>query len=217
MIVKTQGSQKEAQIQDISTKSNYLLHYDVDYDTTRPEKTIQEFVKDIREMISRFEGNRARIFQIETEIVDMEHFMEIGKFKNVPEGYRLYRKLAELRRERRACKSENDLLQPVYEYFHATEVLNKLSTVQGDCAKIRAAIDQRSYAVRTDVLDEWLEPEKKEPMIGQNLLSSETMEIQQEESVYDDKNGAGDLVARDVLNAVVKEKKYKLAWKAEAQ
>ena len=87
----------------------------------------------------------------------LEHYMEIGKFKKVTDGYRMYRKLAELRRERRACKNENDLLWPIYEHFHATEVLNRLSTVQGEVAKVKSAIDARYYQIRTDALDEWVD------------------------------------------------------------
>lgn len=160
MEIKTFGSQKDSQIIRIAQKPKPRMHYTVEYDTMKPTETIRDFVGDIRRMVSRYESNRARIFEIEAELVDVEHYIEIASYKNVPEGYKLYRKLAELRRERRACKNENDLLQPIYEYFHATAVLDKLTHVQGECGTAKEAIDQRVYQVRTDVLDEWLqEPE----------------------------------------------------------
>lgn len=219
MIVKTNGTQKESKIMDFVPKQAHMLHYDVEYDTTKPEETVRTFVGDIKNMLARYEGNKTRIFQIEEELNDLEHYMEIGNFKNVPEGYKLYRKLAELRRERRACKNENFLLKPIYEHFYATEVLNKLSYVQGECTKIKNTIDARAYTVRTDILDEWLEPEKKQQLNG-----------------FEDKDGLGDTIARDVINetkqmtpekkkAILEEaqrevdeylgeKKYQLVWSA---
>ena len=161
MVVKTNGTQKESQVMTVGWKKNPILHYDLDYDSTKPEETIREFVDNAKSMVARYEGNKLRINQIELELCDLEHYMEIGNFKNVPDGYKLYRKLAELRRERRACKNENDLLQPTYELFHATSILDKLGHTQGECAKAKSTIDCRVYGVRTDVLDEWMEPEKK--------------------------------------------------------
>lgn len=167
MVIKTGGTQKEQSVIEVAKKQPVLLHYDLEYDTTDPEGKLREFVSDIRKMLTKYESNKTRIFEIEAEINDLEHYMEIGKnYKNVHEGYRLYRKLAELRRERRSCKSENDLLEPVYNYFHATEILNKLSWVQGETARVRETIDQRVYGVRTDALNEWLKEEEKEPVIS---------------------------------------------------
>jgi len=164
MIIRTQGNQKEAQVVDLTNYSpnvNPILHYTVEYDSTKPEETIRNFVSDIRKMVAKYAWNRDRIKEIENEMSDIEHYMEIANYKPIAPGYRLYRKLAELRRERRACKNEVDLLQPIYEYFHATEVLNRLSTVQGECAKAKSTIDNRCYVVRTDVLNEWLNPPEK--------------------------------------------------------
>ena len=184
MIIKTNGTQKESQIVSIAQKQNPLLHYDIEYDSQQPEKTIRDFVSDIRGMMAKYEFNRGRITEIEAELLDLEHYMEISSFKTVPNGYKLYRKMAELRRERRACKNENDLLQPIYEYFHATEVLGKLGRVQGECAKAKEAIDNRTYMVRTDVLDEWLEPKPKtEVTIGFCVVDNVENNEEQEEKV----------------------------------
>lgn len=165
MTITTMGTQKEQKVIEIAPKQSQFLHYTVEYDTTQPEETIRNFVGDIKNMVSRYESNKLRIVEIEAKLVDLLHWIEIAPYQNVPNGYKLYRKVAELRRERRACKNENDLLQPIYEYFHATEVLNKLSHVQGECSKAKGAIDGRTYQVRTDILDEYLEgkkPEKEE-------------------------------------------------------
>ena len=161
MKITTGGTQKETTIVELAPKQVNTLHYDLDYDFTKPETTLHDFVSSVKDMLARYEGNKTRIFEIEAELNDLEHYMEIGSFKNVPDGYKLYRKLAELRRERRACKNENDLLQPIYEHFHATEVLNRLTIVQGEVTKCKDAIDARVYTVRTDILDEYLNPPVK--------------------------------------------------------
>lgn len=164
MVIRTAGTQKQSTTMEVTNgKKNPILHGDIEYDFTQPEQTIRDFVAAVKAMVARFEYNKGRIVAIEAELQDLYHYIELSSFKTVPNGYKLYRKLAELRRERRSCKNENDLLQPIYEYFHATEVLTKLAHVQGECAKVKSVIDNRSYLVRTDILDEWLElPEKKE-------------------------------------------------------
>lgn len=164
MVIKTKGSQKETQVIEMNSvyrKLKPALHYSTDYDTTKPEETLQTFVSNIKDMMARYTGNKARIIEIEKELSDLEHYMEISSYKTIPNGYKLYRKLAELRKERRKCKNENDLLVPIYEHFHATEVLNKLSLVQGECGKLKETIDGRLYQIQTDVLDEYIYPEGK--------------------------------------------------------
>ena len=179
MKITTNGTQKESQVINITaTKKNaVILHYDIEFDSTKPENTIREFVSNIKGMISRFESNKSRIIEIENELLDIYHYIEISSYKTVPVGYKLYRKMAELRRERRACKNEIDLLQPIYDYFHATEVLNRLSRVQGECAKAKRSINDRAYVTRTDILDELLESksnktEEKETEAVDNAITN---------------------------------------------
>jgi len=157
MDIKTNGTQKEARIVDIpDTGRNQTMHYRVDYDSTNPEKAFGDFISSVRTMVKRYERNDARIKEIETELVDLEHFIEIAPFQTVPKGYKLYKKIAELRQERRACKNENDLLRPVYDHFHATTVLNKLSAVHSEVSRTKNAVNSRCYTVRTSVLDEYM-------------------------------------------------------------
>lgn len=159
MVIRTQGTQKEAQVIDISKKTTPILHSDIDYDTTKPEETLRTFISDVRKMLTRYSENKERINQIENELNDLEHYIELSIFKPVVPGYKLYRRLAELRKERRACKNEIDLLQPIWEHFHATEVLNKLSMVQGEVAKTKSAVDNRCYVCRSNIVEEITEDE----------------------------------------------------------
>jgi vacuolar-type H+-ATPase subunit I/STV1 len=172
MKITTSGTQKEQKLADITEWKPVLrdLHYTVEYDSTQPEQTIRDFVANVKNMVSRYTDNRARIQEIEQELVDLEHYIEIADYQPVPGGYHLYRKLAELRRERRACKNENDLLQPVFDYFHATEVLQRLTILQGDCAKAKSAIDSRTYRTRTGVLEQFIDPPKKEKVDSDKII-----------------------------------------------
>ena len=155
MVIKTGGTQKEQTIVPFNGgKTTPILHYDIEYDTTKPEETIRKFVADIRGMLARYEGNKDRIDQLDMELNDLEHFIESASYKPIGYGYKLYRRLAELRKERRACKNETDLLKPIYDFFRSNDILNRLGTVQGECGKNRNSIDNRCYVCRTNVVEE---------------------------------------------------------------
>lgn len=162
MTIRSFGPQSETAapaIQAVSKASLPVLHYNVDYDSSHPEEVIRSFVAQMKSMVIKYDTNKSRIQEIESELVDLYHYIEIAANQKVTDGYKLYRRMAELRRERRACKNENDLLWPVYQYFHATDVLPKLANVQGEVAKVQSAIDMRVYSVRTDALNEYLKTE----------------------------------------------------------
>ena len=160
--ITTFGTQKDSTVVEIEEKPVVTLRYTFDYDTQHPEEKVSKFSSNIREMMSKYDQNIERIKEIEDELSDLEHYMEISSFKSIVPGYRLYRKLAELRRERRGLKSENDLLRPVVTYFRTTNVLDKLGNVQGDVSRMQEVIDSRIYKVRTGVLDEWLGADEAE-------------------------------------------------------
>lgn len=214
MIIRTAGSQKESQVMDIHpNKPNQILHYSIEYDTTHPEETIRKFCSDIREMVTRYEGNKQRLIEIEGEHQDLLHYIEISPFKKVTDGYKLYRKLAELRRERRALKNENDLLQPLYDTFRQPDILNRLSKVQGDVSKVHDAIDGRVYGMRTDILNDWFEPEKKdEPGVTVVEAEEPAAPVDIPEVNEEVEDAVDDMIdQKDIRTA---QAKFKLAWSA---
>lgn len=215
MIIRTAGSQKESQVIEIQpNKPNPIMHYTIEYDTTHPEETIRKFCSDIRGMVSRYEGNKQRLVEIEGEHQDLLHYIEIAPFKTVPNGYKLYRKLAELRRERRALKNENDLLQPLYDAFRQPDILNRLSKVQGDVSKVHEAIDGRVYGMRTDILNDWFEPEKKEEP-GVTVVKSDepaAAPICIPETNEEVEDAIDDMIDQKDVRAA--QAKFKLAWSA---
>ena len=133
-----------------------VLFSSEEYDTLHPESTLRLFCGDIREMISRYEGNKIRFNELENEMQDLLHYIEMAGDKNANAGYKLYKRLAEVRRQRRAYQNEIDLLQPIYDNFKDTDLLNILAEVQGKCGTARKQIDGRAYTVRTDVLDPFI-------------------------------------------------------------
>lgn len=210
MKITTAGTQKESKVIEISaeTKQNPLLHYNIEYDSCHPEQTIRSFVMDIRSILSRYDGNEVRLKEIDDELQDLEHYIEIAPFKTVPNGYKLYRKLAELRRERRACKNENDLLRPLCTWFKNNPILDRLSAVQGDVAKLRETIDGRVYAIRTDILNEWTEPQEKKNETEVKVIEEEHVDIPvAQEAVVENEEAAVDMTQ-------AARAKYQRVWSA---
>lgn len=129
-----------------------------EYDTLHPESLLSGFCKEIRNMLMRYEGNKARLEELENEMQDILHYIELTENKNANIGFKLYKRLTEVRRERRICKNEINLLQPIYDNFKESDLLNVLSRIQGSCGSIKRQIDGRAYTVRTDVLDPFIKP-----------------------------------------------------------
>ena len=129
-----------------------VLQKQIEFDTLHPEENIKLFLGFARNVISKYEGNQNRQQQLEQEQQDVEHIMELTNDKDVVHGYKLYKKLTMIRRERRACKNEIDLLKPLYDYLTNNNVMNDLSRIQGSCRVSKETISKRQYTLRTDIL-----------------------------------------------------------------
>lgn len=150
--------QQPIQIEREHIEPKPILSSVLEYDTLHPEETIKEFCATIRAMLSRYQYNKDEYDYLEQEMQDILHFIEMGSDKNANAGFKLYKQLAEIRRKRRICKNELDLLQPIYDAFGGNEKLNALAQVQGACRTTKQAINNRAYTVRTDVLDSYIKP-----------------------------------------------------------
>ena len=150
--------QQPIQIEREHIEPKPILSSVLEYDTLHPEETIKEFCAAIRAMLSRYQYNKDEYDYLEQEMQDVLHFIEMGSDKNANAGFKLYKQLAEIRRKRRICKNELDLLQPIYDAFGGNEKLNALAQVQGACRTTKQAINNRAYTVRTDVLDSYIKP-----------------------------------------------------------
>lgn len=77
-----------------------------------------------------------------------------------PRGYDMYKRVREIRRERRVCKNENELLRPVVNFLEQNpSIISDLERLQGSCQRLKETIDDRHYTMRTDVFSALLEDE----------------------------------------------------------
>lgn len=124
------------------------------YDTVGPEKRIAEFLAFCRDVKATYEGNAIGVERKEAELQDLDHFAELHDDLDCKGGYAVYKKIRDIRRVRRAYKSENELLGPMYEWIQQNNAsLNKLSAALGSVRKVAETIDRRKYMARTDVLE----------------------------------------------------------------
>lgn len=132
-----------------------ILVSNVEYDSLQPEETVKRFARDIRAMLERYEANNERLIEVENEIQDAMHAAEMyGEKQNASQRCASWTKFMNSRKERRRCKNENALLQPIYDMFHGTILLDRLAAVQGECGKIKRSISAKGYSLRTDIFDD---------------------------------------------------------------
>lgn len=123
-----------------------------EYDTMHLVEHIRDFAAFSRDVVTEENKRQLGVFDCETQ--DILHYIELHSDLNACEGAKMYRKLREIRRKRRLCKNEIDLLEPVYDFFvnQNPDLHHKLSNLQGRCKTLKAGIDQRQYTLRTGVI-----------------------------------------------------------------
>lgn len=144
---------KSEQVNNESHPSIIISHNIAEYDPLHAIDTLCDFGRFLREVTSRFEENERIRIESEKKSNDLLHYIELSDDMNASDGYKAYKKLAEVRRERRCCKNENELLTPVYTFIQQNpKVINELSSILGRCRGIKEVIDKRAYCPRTDIL-----------------------------------------------------------------
>lgn len=127
----------------------------MEYDTLHPVENIRTFVKFLKEVVSRWEGNFAEIGELNKQTVDLLHYIELEPEMDTKKGYEVYRKLREATKRRRTLKDENRLLESLCNYVKANpNILTQLAAQQGYCANQADAIARQAYLPRTDILEE---------------------------------------------------------------
>lgn len=126
-----------------------------EYDTLDSDTKIKEFCSFIRELIAKFEDNQRQQEEAEAMEMDLKHCIELAPKLTEKEKKALYGKLTDVLQVRRACKSENEILQPLYSYLSDKTLLNKLAQLQGTVTNIKEIISNRQYGCRTDVLKDF--------------------------------------------------------------
>lgn len=107
--------------------------------------TIRDSVRDIPK---QYKYNCERIKQLENEQTDLLHLLELTKF-NARDGYKISKRLQELRQERRKIKDENEQLkhlEPILSKWQCK--LSKLDGAIGAIRKAEANKTNRKYYCR---------------------------------------------------------------------
>lgn len=126
-----------------------------DYDTLQTTEHVKNFCSFIRDILSRYEENQRRQEEAELMEMDLRHCIELAEKLTEKEKKSLYNKLTDVLQTRRACKSENEILQPLYNYLNDKTLLNKLSQIQGTVSNIKDILMNRQYACRTNILNDF--------------------------------------------------------------
>lgn len=101
--------------------------------------------------IRDYEMDLDRIEQIQDELQDIFHEIELSPPKNMYAGYLLYKRIRDLRIERRRCKEQTELMKETYEYFKGQQgqaFKNRMQQLQGNAAKLRKTQESRTYKPR---------------------------------------------------------------------
>ena len=133
-----------------------ILTDTIAYDTMHPDEIIQNFSAAVRNMLARYQYDKEEYSRAEQEMQDILHYIEMSTDKNANVGFKLYKQLAEVRRRRRVCKNEMDLLQPIYDSFSGGEKLNALAQILGTVRAAKQTINSRAYTLRTDILETFI-------------------------------------------------------------
>ena len=126
-----------------------------DYDSLNAVEQVRSFCAFIKDVVAKYEENKRRQEEAETMEMDIEHAIELAEKLTEKEKKQLYSKLTEVLQTRRACKSENEIIEPLYTYLWDNTLYNKLSQIQGIAESIKGIISNRTYSCRTDVLSDF--------------------------------------------------------------
>ena len=116
-------------------------------------------------VVKDYERDLDRIKEIEDELQDIFHEIELSPSKNMYAGYLLYKRVRELRIERRRCKEEAEIMKETYEFFKSQQgqgFKNKMQQLQGSARKLRDIQEKRTY-----------KPRQRDDLTIEGLTSSE--------------------------------------------
>lgn len=144
------------QITDNPSQKNVVIHSpERDFDVLKSESTLKNFCAFIRDVIAHFEENKRIQEAAEARESDLRHCMEMTEDLTAEEKAHIFDLLTEALQTRRTCKVENEVLKPIYDQVVDKNLLNRLSQIQGQIGTVKRTIADRSYACRTDVLDDF--------------------------------------------------------------
>lgn len=127
------------------------------------------FLRDaITEIPKRYNYDLTEVKQLDKETQDLLHLMELSNF-NAFEGYKASKELQTVRRTRRDCKDEYELLEPLIEVMKQMQPhVKQLNRIIGEIRKLKHKQESRKYRtrVRFDLQDKFKELTKKREEIS---------------------------------------------------
>ena len=104
-----------------------------------------------QDIVKNYENAQETIKQIEEELNDINHEIEMSTPKNMYKGYLLYKDIRELRIKRREAKEQVEILKEFYDYIKSNQgqsVKTSIQKIQGNAAKVRKQQESRTYIPR---------------------------------------------------------------------
>lgn len=112
------------------------------------EQTVITIRDAIKNYPTKYTDNLDRIKKIEFEIQDLLHLIEFTKF-NASDGYKITKRIQELRKERRILKDENEQLNHVHPILKIwRDRLHQLDNAIGNIRKTKSNNSKRRYRCR---------------------------------------------------------------------
>jgi len=103
----------------------------------------------IRDLPKRYEENANEIKNIEKQITDYLHYIELVDL-NASEGFRAYKELQAIQKERRRLKDDNELLKHIYPALKSLRNnLSQFDKAIGGIRKTKRHLEKRTYRCRS--------------------------------------------------------------------
>lgn len=130
----------------------------------KAEEACTELLRIFGNIPEIFDQNWEKIDLCNKETEDILHEIELSENQTTTNGYKLYKALREVRRERRRCKNENEALQPIVDILKQQENLRlRLYKVHSIVKEITRQQEERQYTPRVlkDAVSEDVEAVKE--------------------------------------------------------
>ena len=130
---------------------HYLKNVDDSYDSLNPEDKLSEFVKLFKDAKARYDSDLEMERDLDVQTQDILHMIELTDTRKPHVYAESFKKIREIRQERRKCKAEIEMLTPLINYSnaHAMEIKN-LERVLGDVRKAKELIARRGFSPRNE-------------------------------------------------------------------
>lgn len=133
----------------------FLEHSPAPLDDDGLRKHLSEVTKALRFAMQQYDMTQEALSHANAESSDLLHFIELHPNLNAAQGYKVYAKLADNRRERRELKMRLEFLEPLCKFVEANgRVTDLLAKLQGDCNAVLKYQGEARYRVKTDILDD---------------------------------------------------------------